>query len=176
MGRWFSAQTIPAWRPNYWGFGQLLGEKNRSAEAIPLMMDALRIDRVSNRGERDAAPGLKALEHQVRRIIVRSGLSEQAYQAAFDGAAALLGEQPENARYRDLRGMAGTGWDALTRRWPTCRGRRRRRGGRHRTRPTTSGRPGHGRAALREFRAACETLAGLRAGVTQSSNPPGKEH
>jgi tetratricopeptide (TPR) repeat protein len=96
----------PSLAPHYWGFGQALGERNRRAEAIPLMVDALRISRKANVSGWDPAPSLAALERQVRWIAVRAGLSAESYQAAFNGAAALLADQPDTAAYRELRGMA----------------------------------------------------------------------
>src|SRR5262249_2696528 len=91
---------------HYWGFAQALAERERSAQAIPLLIAGLRISRKANTDEWDATPGLAALEKQVRRIVVRGGLSTDAYQAAHDGAAALLADQPASAVYRELRGMA----------------------------------------------------------------------
>jgi hypothetical protein len=96
----------PSLAPHFWGFGQALGERNRAAEAIPLMIDALRISRKASVAGWDAGPGLAALERQVHRIAVRAGLSAEAYQAAFDGAAALVADQPDSTSYRELRGMA----------------------------------------------------------------------
>jgi hypothetical protein len=136
----------------------------------------LRIDHASHRPDRDAAPGLEALEHQVRRIVVRSGLSAHAYQAAYDGAAALLGEQPDNARYRDLRGMSayrlGRIDEALADLPPAGE-------------TTVAADTEHARQSLavrtmaeqssENSETARAALAALRALVTQSNNPPVKE-
>jgi serine/threonine protein kinase/tetratricopeptide (TPR) repeat protein len=96
----------PSLAPHYWGFAQALGERNRAAEAIPLMIDALRISRKADVPGWDAAPSLAALERQVRRIVVRAGLPVESYRTAFDGAAALLADQPDSKTFRELRGMA----------------------------------------------------------------------
>jgi serine/threonine protein kinase/tetratricopeptide (TPR) repeat protein len=96
----------PSLALHYWGFGQALSERDRSAEAIPVMLDGLRISRKANAPEWDATSGLAALEREVRRIVIRSGLSKEAYQAAYDGAEALAADQPASTIYRQLRGMA----------------------------------------------------------------------
>src|SRR4029078_4052865 len=82
----------PSLAPHYWGFSQVLGERNRSADGIPLMIDAFRIDRKANHAEQNARPGRTALERQVRRIVAVPGQQREAYQAALDGAAALQAE------------------------------------------------------------------------------------
>ena len=96
----------PSLALHYWGFGQALSERDRAAEAIPVMLDGLRISRKANAPEWDATSGLAALEREVRRMVIRSGLSREAYQAAYDGADALAADQPASTIYRQLRGMA----------------------------------------------------------------------
>jgi len=160
--------------PHYWGFSQILGERNRSAEAIPLMLEALRIDRAAGSG-RDASRGLEALERQIRRIVLRPGLPQQAYQSALDGAAGLLVAKTESARYRDLRGMAFYRLeridDALADLSPADE-------------PVATDHE-HARQSL-AFRAMAEirskkpeparaALASLRADIAQTSDPPGEE-
>jgi hypothetical protein len=80
-------------------------------EAIPLLVDGLRIYRKSPRdanavGAWDSGPAVQRLERSVRKIVVRPGAMTSDYETALAGATALADEQSAGADAGSLRGMA----------------------------------------------------------------------
>jgi hypothetical protein len=101
----------PSLGPHMLGYAQSLGERNRAVEAIPLLVEGLRIYRKSPRdanavGAWDSGPAVQRLERSVRRIVVRPGASNTDYETALAGATALAEEQSAGAVAGSLRGMA----------------------------------------------------------------------
>jgi hypothetical protein len=92
--------------PQLLGFARILEESNRSADAIPFLVDGLRIARKTKGPEWNAVPTLEALDRHVRRLVLASGLADAKYRTALDGAEALVREQPDNVSLLHLRGMA----------------------------------------------------------------------
>jgi eukaryotic-like serine/threonine-protein kinase len=87
------------------GFARVLGDSNRSAEAIPLLIDGMRIHRKAH-GERwEAGSTLDVIAGHVRRIVLVGDLPSARYQVAMDGAAALVADDPSRVAWRHLRGM-----------------------------------------------------------------------
>lgn len=95
----------PSLGPHFVGYAQLLGERNRAAEAIPLLIEGLRIYHKSKSGDWNPGPAVEALERHVRRIVLSPGLTGAQYRTALDGAAALLDERPDDVSCRHLRGI-----------------------------------------------------------------------
>ena len=92
--------------PHFIGFAQILGERNRSAEAIPLLVEGLEIYRKSQATDWNPAPAFGALERHIRRLVLAPGLSEANYKTALAGARVLCDEQPGKAVPRQLKGIA----------------------------------------------------------------------
>jgi tetratricopeptide (TPR) repeat protein len=91
--------------PHFLGYAQLLGESNRPAQAIPLLIDGMRIYRKSKGADWNAAPTLGLLAKDIRRVVLRPGRPEAEYEAARDGVRALLNAEPESRRNHSLYGM-----------------------------------------------------------------------
>ncbi len=91
--------------PHFLGYAQLLGESNRPAQAIPLLIDGMRIFRKSKGADWNAAPTLGLLANDIRRVALRPGRPEAEYEAARGGVEALLNAEPENRRHHALYGM-----------------------------------------------------------------------
>jgi tetratricopeptide (TPR) repeat protein len=91
--------------PHFLGYAQLLGEKDRPADAIPLLIDGMRIYRKSRGADWNAAPTLGLLAQDIRRVVLRPGRSSAEYEAARDGVQALLNAEPESRRNHSLYGM-----------------------------------------------------------------------
>jgi tetratricopeptide (TPR) repeat protein len=101
----------PSLGPQMLGYAQALGERNRAVEAIPLLIEGLRISHKAPResnaaGEWDSAPAVQRLERLVRRIVVRPGASVADYETALAGATTLCEEQAAGLTSVALRGMA----------------------------------------------------------------------
>jgi serine/threonine protein kinase/Flp pilus assembly protein TadD len=101
----------PSLGPHLLGYAQSLGERNRAVEAIPLLIEGLRIYHRSSgnsnaAGDWDSTPAVQRLERSVRRIVVRPGGSKTDYETALAGATALLNEPRAGFVARNLRGMA----------------------------------------------------------------------
>jgi serine/threonine protein kinase len=92
--------------PHLMGFAQMLEERDRAADAIPLVIDGIRIYRKSKGDDWDATSSLKMLERFVRRLVLAPDLSGSKYEIAARGAETLMTEQPDDANYRALLGMA----------------------------------------------------------------------
>jgi tetratricopeptide (TPR) repeat protein len=91
--------------PHFLGYAQLLGESDRPAEAIPLLIDGMRIYQKSKGDDWNAAPTLGLLARDIRRVALRAGRPEREYEAARAGMEALLNAEPDSRRNRLLRGM-----------------------------------------------------------------------
>ncbi len=101
----------PSLGPHLVGYGHSLGERNRSAEAIPLLVEGLRIYRNAPRdtnaaGAWDSGPTVQRLERSVRKIVVHAGASKSDYETALSGAEALAEEPGAAVNAASLRGMA----------------------------------------------------------------------
>jgi tetratricopeptide (TPR) repeat protein len=105
MGRMFGADH-PTLAPHMLGFAYLLGEAQRWSDAVPLLVEGLRINRKARGAEWDAKQTLATLARHVQKIVITPGLPVKNYETALDGATALLAEKAENADYLALRGMA----------------------------------------------------------------------
>ncbi|MFN0052402.1 MAG: protein kinase domain-containing protein [Planctomycetales bacterium] len=88
------------------GFAHALGESNRSADAIPLLIEGLRIQRKARPDDWLKSPAIQSLERHVRRLVVARGNPTDKYQAALDGSLCLTNEIRDSARHQHLRGMA----------------------------------------------------------------------
>jgi len=101
----------PSLGPHLLGYAQALGERNRAVEAVPLLVEGLRIYRKSSSdsraaGDWDSTPAVQRLERSVRRIVVHAGGSRTDYETALAGAAALAEEPKAGIDTFALRGMA----------------------------------------------------------------------
>ena len=101
----------PSLGPHLLGYAQALGERNRAVEAIPLLIEGLRISHKSpadsnGTSDWDSTPAVQRLERSVRKIVVRPGGSKTDYEAALAGATALAEEPRMGLDARSLRGMA----------------------------------------------------------------------
>jgi tetratricopeptide (TPR) repeat protein len=92
--------------PHLLGFAKELEARDRAVEAIPLVIEGIRIHRKAKGDDWDATPSLQMLDRFVRRVVLAPGLTEDKCQAAAKGAEALLSEKPAEASYRNLLGMA----------------------------------------------------------------------
>ncbi|MSR59121.1 MAG: serine/threonine protein kinase [Planctomycetaceae bacterium] len=89
------------------GFAKALDNSTRSADAIGLLVDGLRIYRKAGTPDWDPVSTLGMLERNVRRIVLTAGLASDKYQTALDGTDALLrDESATKAAWKNLRGMA----------------------------------------------------------------------
>jgi len=95
----------PSLGAHFLGYGQLLGERNRAAEAIPLLVEGLRISRPSKHDGWNAAPVVESLDRYVRRIACRPDAKAAEYATALSGADALVAEDQADANWHQLRGM-----------------------------------------------------------------------
>jgi serine/threonine protein kinase len=100
----------PSLGAQMFGYAQSLGELNRSVEAIPLLIECLRIchksPEDSNVGDLSSAIVAKRLDRSVRRIVLRPGGSKADYETALAGAVALVQDQGSTGGAGSLRGMA----------------------------------------------------------------------
>jgi len=104
MGRMFGADH-PTLAPQMLGFGYLLGEAQRWSDAVPLLVEGVRINRKAKGDEWNSKSALATLERYVRKIVIAPGLPEKNYETALEGVKTLLAEKPDNLDYRALRGM-----------------------------------------------------------------------
>jgi serine/threonine protein kinase/tetratricopeptide (TPR) repeat protein len=91
--------------PHFLGFARVLEARNRLAEAIPLLIDGLRISRKAKGSSWDATADLDLLARFVRRVALSQGLPEGSYRAAGEGAEILVSERSTNASALLLRGL-----------------------------------------------------------------------
>ncbi|HEY2251353.1 MAG TPA: tetratricopeptide repeat protein, partial [Planctomycetaceae bacterium] len=101
----------PSLGPHLLGYAQALGERNRAVEAIPLLVEGLRIYRKSSgdsraAGDWDSGPAVQRLARSVRRVVARPGASKTDYETALAGATALAEETSAGFDAGSLRGMA----------------------------------------------------------------------
>jgi serine/threonine protein kinase/tetratricopeptide (TPR) repeat protein len=95
----------PSLGGHFLGYGQMLGEKNRAVEAIPLLVEGLRIFRSSKGNSWNPGPFTEMLEHNVSLLVSSADRPRADYDAALTGAVALLESKPEESHYRHLHGM-----------------------------------------------------------------------
>jgi hypothetical protein len=91
--------------PHLMGYATELEGRDHSADAIPLVVDGIRIYRKARGSEWDAEQTLLMLERFVRRLVIAPGLSGEKYSAASIGGKALASEKSEDITYRNLQGM-----------------------------------------------------------------------
>jgi tetratricopeptide (TPR) repeat protein len=91
--------------PQLLGFAQELEKRERATEAIPLIIDGIRIHRNARGDNWDATGSLEMLDRFVRRVVLAHGLSTDQYEVAARGAELIVMEQNQ-PRYRCLLGMA----------------------------------------------------------------------
>ena len=92
--------------PQLLGFAKTLEDRDRAAEAIPLVIDGIRIYRKAKGEDWDATSSLQMLERFVRRVVLAPVLPTDRYETAASGAKTLLAEKPQDATCRSLLGMA----------------------------------------------------------------------
>jgi tetratricopeptide (TPR) repeat protein len=92
--------------PHLLGFAQELEKRERAAEAIPLIVDGIRINRKAKGDDWDATASLEMLERFVRRVVLAPGLSHDRYRTVATGAELLVTEKPNDASCGALLGMA----------------------------------------------------------------------
>jgi serine/threonine protein kinase len=91
--------------PHFLGFARVLEARNRLAEAIPLLIEGLRISRKTKGSNSDVSSELNLLSRFVRRVALSPGLPERNYQAAEQGAEKLVAERTQDPAARLLRGL-----------------------------------------------------------------------
>jgi tetratricopeptide (TPR) repeat protein len=89
----------------YLGYAQVL-EQDRPVDAIGLMLKGIDAHRKAKGTDWDARPSLTFLSGLVRRVVLASAQPAENYSSAAAGAEALLAEQPNDAPWLALRGMA----------------------------------------------------------------------
>ena len=92
--------------PLYFGFAKALRARGRDADAIPLLVEGIRISRKA-KGEAwdDATKRLGQLAQVTRRVAVAAGLTDKQYQAALEGATILSISDSDAASYAGLVGI-----------------------------------------------------------------------
>jgi len=88
------------------GFAKMLEDRDHSAEAIPLVIDGIRMFRNAKGKDWNAEPSLAMLERFVRTVAFAPKMTDDKYMAALSGAEVLVGEKPQQPTYLGLLGVA----------------------------------------------------------------------
>jgi serine/threonine protein kinase len=91
--------------PHLFGYATELESRDRTVDAIPLVIDGIRIYRKAKGDDWDPGQTLQMLDRFVRRVVLSPGLSLEKYATAETGCQALLVERPQDAATRNLLGM-----------------------------------------------------------------------
>lgn len=91
--------------PHLISFAKALEERDRSAEAIPLLVDGIRIYRKAKGPEWDARDSLNILQRTIRKLMVLPNVSADHLTVARQGIDALLTERPDDLSIRSLQGV-----------------------------------------------------------------------
>jgi len=92
--------------PNYFEFARALQARGRDADAIPLLIEGIRISRqVKGQAWEDAAKRLDQLAQVTRRVAPAAGLANEQYQAALEGATTLSIGHSDADSYAGLVGI-----------------------------------------------------------------------
>lgn len=92
--------------PQLFGFARFLEQRQRAAEAIPLLVDGIRIYRQVNPPHWNREESLEILEDLTRRVAVTPGLPSPQYAHALLGAETLLAEDGQSPCYAGWLGVA----------------------------------------------------------------------
>ncbi|MBI3866151.1 MAG: tetratricopeptide repeat protein, partial [Planctomycetia bacterium] len=95
----------PSLGAHFLGYGQSLGERDRAVEAVPLLVEGLRIYRTSKGDDWNPAPVVEMLDRYVRRIVARGDGKPADYTTALAGVESLSGDKPATSAVRHLHGM-----------------------------------------------------------------------
>ena len=92
--------------PHYFGFALSLEARGRDAEAIPLLVEGIRISREAKGKEWEGAEKrLEQLAQMTQRVALAPGLTDQQYEAALQGATTLSTEYADADPYPGLVGV-----------------------------------------------------------------------
>ncbi len=95
----------PTLGAQFLGYGLALGERNRAVDAVPLLVEGMRIYRATKGDDWNPATTIELLDRYVRRIVARPDRPASDYESALAGVQALQSDKLAKLKSRPLFGM-----------------------------------------------------------------------